>query len=219
MAGLKVDSVSFVNVQKSYPPGEKLFVSYTVQNELRTSSRDWVGLFRVGWTSSRDYYTFEWAPGPIDNKGVVTFAGKRLPPEDNHFYQFCYVSSEGRVRGASPPFQFSSIVAENIDDLELVEIAEDSLMILQTKESSGKEKESELELVSVKESVARLEEEKESLISKYEVVEKESVLKSEELVEINEKVADLERQLQVSTQRAEFRQKYYYTFHFRFSPP
>ena len=201
MASLSVDSVAFSGVQKNYPPGEKLEVAYSLNEDLTAASRDWVGLFRVGWSSSRDYYTFEWAPAPTDRKGSVVFAGRRLPPQDKHFYQFCYVSSDGRVRGASSPFQFSSTAAyDHMEDLELVEVSEDSLMVLQAKETSEIPEKAglEKELVSVKESVVKLESEKESLIAKFEMVELDGAKKSEKLVEMEEKVADMERQLQVS---------------------
>ena len=206
MATQAKDNVTFVGVQKSYPPGEKLETTYTLSSELQSTARDWVGLFRVGWSSSRDYYTFEWAPATTEKLGTVTFAGRRLPPEDKHFYQFCYVSSDGRVRGASPPFHFTSAASTGgMDDLELVEVSEDSLMILQSKDTSGNATELndskvsglESELVSVKESVTKLEVEKESLASKFEMVEKENVDKSEQVQSLDEKVADLERQLQV----------------------
>lgn len=197
------DSVSFVGIQKNYPPGEMLEVSYSLQEGLTSASRDWVGLFRVGWSSSRDYYTFEWAPQPTEKKGTVVFAGKRLPPEDKHFYQFCFVSSDGRVRGASSPFQFTiTATGEHVEDLELVEISEDSLMILQPKEvleievknEAGKT-DLEEELVSVRESFTKLEVEKEILATKYE---EDCATKSEECEKMEAQIVELERQLQVS---------------------
>lgn len=196
------DSVSFNGVQKSYPPGEKLEVSYSLQDSFTSASRDWVGLFRVGWSSSRDYYTFEWAPAPNEKKGSVIFAGRRLPPEDKHFYQFCFVSSDGRVRGASSPFQFTSVAIGDrldIEDLELVEISEDSLMIVQPREvleTQLKTEESGLEeeLVSIKESFTKLEAEKEVLTTKYG---EDCAKNSEEKEKMEGKILDLERQLQV----------------------
>jgi len=194
--------VTFTDVLKNYPPGEKLEVSYTLHEGLLPASRDWVGLFRVGWSSSRDYYTFEWTTTVREKIGVVTFAGRRLPPEDKHFYQFCYVSSDGRVRGASSPFQFTSAAASDLlEDLELVEVSEDSLMILQAKETAenGPEKsDMEEELIFVKESVSRLEAEKEKLLAKYEIIEEGDAKKTEQLKVLEEKVVDLEMQLQVS---------------------
>lgn len=181
----KQDTVAFVNVQKSYPPGEQLKIGYTLSQDLKRSTRDWVGLFKVGWTSSRDYYTFEWAPSLADEnlKGEVTFAGRRLPPEDNHFYQFCYVTSDGRVRGASSPFQFLSVSLARIDDLELIEVGEESLMILQPMKK--KEDHDIMKLSTMNETLLS---EKEELLKQVEETRKEK----------DEHVAELERQLTVS---------------------
>ena len=192
MAEQKQDAVTFFNVQKSYPPGEKLNIGYSLNSELKRSTRDWVGLFKVGWTSSRDYYTFEWAPLRADDnlKGEVTFAGRRLPPEDNHFYQFCYVTSDGRVRGASSPFQFLAVSLARVDDLELVEVGEESLLILQPKR---KEDQEVIELNSANQSLKC---EKEELTKQLENVERDSEAK---LKEKDEHIADLDRQLVVRT--------------------
>ena len=185
----KQDTVAFVNVQKSYPPGEQLKIGYTLSQELKRSTRDWVGLFKVGWTSSRDYYTFEWAPALADEHliGEVTFAGRRLPPEDNHFYQFCYVTSDGRVRGASPPFQFLAVSLARVDDLELVEVGEESLMILQPIK-----KKEDHDFMKLNESLMC---EKEELVKQLEEVETSC---GKTLKEKDEAIADLERQLVVS---------------------
>ena len=188
----KQDAVTFVNVQNSYPPGEQLKIGYTLSQELKRSTRDWVGLFKVGWTSSRDYYTFEWAPALTDLNldGEVTFAGRRLPPEDNHFYQFCYVTSDGRVRGASPPFQFLAVSLARLDDLELVEIGEESLIILQPKKN---EKDNDIvKLSTVNESLKC---EKDKLVKQLEEVE---LNREETLKEKDEQITDLERQVAVS---------------------
>ena len=187
----KQDTVTFVNVQKSYPPGEKLNIGYALSSDLKRSTRDWVGLFKVGWSSSRDYYTFEWAPlQPDDNlKSEVTFAGRRLPPEDNHFYQFCYVTSDGRVRGASPPFQFLAVSLARVDDLELVEIGEESLMILQPIKHNEKEKVNKLTALN------------ESLMVEKEDLRQqlyEAGALSEKMKEKEEEIKELERQIAVS---------------------
>ena len=146
-----------------------------------------MGLFRVGWSSSRDYCTFEWAlfsSKTEDNlKGEVTFAGRRLPPEDNHIYQFCYVTSDGRVQGASTPFQFSAVTLARVDDLELVEVGEQSLMILQPR------KREEFEAIRRNES---LKSEKEKLVKQLADVGRES---EAQLKEINEQLLEKEANL------------------------
>jgi len=60
----------------------------------------------------------------------VTITASRLPGEDHEFYQFCYVTKQGSVRGASTPFQFRP-PTEN-DCLLQVE-DENGMIILQTK--------------------------------------------------------------------------------------
>ncbi len=194
----QTDCVSFKEVLKSYAPGEALSVQYDLQEDYIPASRDWVGLFQVGWTSSRDYYTFEWAPTPETNKGTVKFAGRRLPPEDSHFYQFCYVSSNGRVRGASPPFQFSSasICKHNVDDLELVEVNEDSLMVLQAK-GSQQEAEIQRQMSSVMESLGTLELAKQTLNEQVSAMQMEGLQRSESLREKETTIANLLRELEV----------------------
>ena len=41
-----------------------------------------------------------------------------MPGDDGEFYQFCYVSSSGQIRGASTPFQFKSPSAGDFVELE-----------------------------------------------------------------------------------------------------
>ncbi|KAL5509777.1 hypothetical protein EMCRGX_G005200, partial [Ephydatia muelleri] len=126
----QADCIMFLNVPKAYIPQEDLTVRFERKKDVVAGTRDWVGLFRVGWTSIRDYYTFEWAPttsdNPADNK--VVFSGRRLPPDDGCFYQFCYVSREGVMRGASVPFQFTKAGCDlNLDDVETVDVVEEGL--------------------------------------------------------------------------------------------
>ncbi len=33
---------------------------------IKPSSRDWVGIFKVGWSSTRQYLAFDWAPIPTN---------------------------------------------------------------------------------------------------------------------------------------------------------
>lgn len=134
------DRVLFKNVPGVFKLGENVTVRFELDPSFQFHSRDWVGLFRVGWTSNRDYYTFEWAPTKDEKQTSmsVTFSSSRLPPEDGSFYQFSYVSRSGVARGASRPFQFSKTVSgAHNEDLELVEVEEDaSLLLLQSRKDS-----------------------------------------------------------------------------------
>ena len=179
------DIVTFRDILRSYPPGAEMVVNYQIEagSEMKTTTRDWVGLFRVGWTSSRDYYTFEWAPQLSESgtrSGMVKFAGRRLPPEDGHFYQLCYVSRDGTVRGASAPFQFAPL-SVSVEDMELVEVTDESMtsvMVLQKKskemESLRRESaEARTELSTLQRTLAQVKTENETLTQQGEELRKE----------------------------------------------
>ena len=126
------DVVHFFSVPGGYLPGEDILARYQVHEAYNVHARDWVGLFRVGWTSKRDYYTFEWVPAEKeDGQRVTKFIGSRLPHEDGNFYQFCYVGRDGDVCGSSRPFQFTKSARRGAsDDVEMVEVEEDSSLVL-----------------------------------------------------------------------------------------
>ncbi|XP_065278589.1 calcium-binding and coiled-coil domain-containing protein 2 isoform X3 [Emys orbicularis] len=114
--------VIFNNVEKFYIPGGDITCFYTLTQHITPRRKDWVGIFRVGWKTTREYYTFMWAPFPSDLSGdsivqqQIQFRAYYLP-KDDEYYQFCYVDEEGVVRGASVPFQFR---AETEDDILVV---------------------------------------------------------------------------------------------------
>uniref|UniRef100_A0A3B1IVR7 SKICH domain-containing protein n=1 Tax=Astyanax mexicanus TaxID=7994 RepID=A0A3B1IVR7_ASTMX len=56
--------VKFRNVGQTYFPQTRVECRYTISGHHKWSSHDWIGLFKVGWTSVRDYYTFAWALAP-----------------------------------------------------------------------------------------------------------------------------------------------------------
>ncbi|CAB1320595.1 unnamed protein product, partial [Coregonus sp. 'balchen'] len=104
--------VIFQNVGKSFLPQEALECRYTLTSYITPNPKDWVGIFKVGWNTARDYYTFLWSPMPQDYQPgstvhrAVVFQGYYVPKSDGEFYQFCYVTHTGDIRGASTPFLF-----------------------------------------------------------------------------------------------------------------
>ncbi|XP_064380699.1 calcium-binding and coiled-coil domain-containing protein 2 isoform X2 [Dromaius novaehollandiae] len=114
--------VTFNNVEKFYIPGGDVTCYYTLTNNIVPRGKDWVGIFQVGWKTTREYYTFMWAPLPSGVSGdtavqqQIQFKAYYLP-KDDEYYQFCYVDQDGVVRGASVPFQFR---AETEDDILVV---------------------------------------------------------------------------------------------------
>ncbi|ELV11734.1 Calcium-binding and coiled-coil domain-containing protein 2 [Tupaia chinensis] len=114
--------VIFNSVEKFYVPGGDITCYYTLTQHFIPRRKDWIGIFRVGWKTTREYYTFMWVTLPIDlNKESarqleVQFKAYYLP-KDDEYYQFCYVDQDGVVRGASIPFQFRP---ENEEDILVV---------------------------------------------------------------------------------------------------
>ncbi|XP_017692600.1 PREDICTED: calcium-binding and coiled-coil domain-containing protein 2 isoform X2 [Lepidothrix coronata] len=114
--------VLFNDVEKFYVPGGDVTCHYTLTQHITARGKDWVGIFRVGWKTTREYYTFMWAPLPAAGHGdtavqqKIQFKAYYLP-KDDEYYQFCYVDQDGMVRGASVPFQFR---AEAEDDILVV---------------------------------------------------------------------------------------------------
>ncbi|XP_078811038.1 tax1-binding protein 1 homolog A isoform X2 [Oryzias latipes] len=104
--------VIFQNVGKSFLPQAPLECRYTLTPYITPHPKDWVGIFKVGWSTARDYYTFLWSPMPESYEPgspvhrTVVFQGYYVPKSDGEFYQFCYVTHTGDIRGASTPFQF-----------------------------------------------------------------------------------------------------------------
>ncbi|KAL3983658.1 hypothetical protein ACER0C_015283 [Sarotherodon galilaeus] len=119
--------VIFQNVGKSFLPQAPLECRYTLTPYITPHPKDWVGIFKVGWSTARDYYTFVWSPMPENYEPgstvhrAVVFQGYYVPKSDGEFYQFCYVTHAGDIRGASTPFQFRSATPTE----ELLTVTED----------------------------------------------------------------------------------------------
>ncbi|KAM5309174.1 LOW QUALITY PROTEIN: calcium-binding and coiled-coil domain-containing protein 2 [Glossophaga mutica] len=114
--------VIFDRVEQFYVPGGDVTCYYTLTQHFVPRRKDWIGIFRVGWKTTREYYTFMWVtlPGDLNSESTkqqeVQFKAYYLP-KDDEYYQFCYVDQDGVVRGASIPFQFRP---ENEEDILVV---------------------------------------------------------------------------------------------------
>uniref|UniRef100_A0A9J8BJB8 Calcium binding and coiled-coil domain 2 n=1 Tax=Cyprinus carpio carpio TaxID=630221 RepID=A0A9J8BJB8_CYPCA len=148
--------VVFNDVPPSYPPNTAVTCRYTLTGALEPSTRDWIGIYKVGWISTQKYYTYVWVTPSLDHVGPeplvlqVVFSESYLPKDDGEFYQFCYVDSFGHVKGASTPFCF-----QNPAEASLGCSLEKDLLVITTQEQTEKmEKEKEdfmKEIVSLKE--------------------------------------------------------------------
>ncbi|XP_037547585.1 calcium-binding and coiled-coil domain-containing protein 2 [Nematolebias whitei] len=134
--------VVFTDIQYSYPLSASITCSFTLNPAFQPSSRDWVGIFKVGWSSTKDYHTFVWVETSQDAEGQqirrAVFKEYYLPKDEIEFYQFCYIDSSGQVRGASAPFRFTNPAEQNTES-----ITEDDLLVITTQdqvEQSEREK-------------------------------------------------------------------------------
>uniref|UniRef100_A0AAY4BE98 SKICH domain-containing protein n=1 Tax=Denticeps clupeoides TaxID=299321 RepID=A0AAY4BE98_9TELE len=131
--------VIFQNVGKSFLPQAPLECHYTLTPAITPHPKDWVGIFKVGWSTARDYYTFLWSPMPenyVEGSAVdrvVIFQGYYVPRSDGEFYQFCYVTHSGEIRGASTPFQFCQATPTGEELLTVEDEANSDILVVTTK--------------------------------------------------------------------------------------
>ncbi|XP_053468873.1 tax1-binding protein 1 homolog A isoform X4 [Ictalurus furcatus] len=131
--------VIFQNVGKSFLPQAALECHYTLTPFITPHPKDWVGIFKVGWSSARDYYTFLWSPMPENYtegstvQRVLVFQGYYVPRSDGEFYQFCYVTHMGEIRGASTPFQFRAATPTGEELLTVEDDGNSDILVVTTK--------------------------------------------------------------------------------------
>ncbi|XP_037641010.1 tax1-binding protein 1 homolog B isoform X2 [Sebastes umbrosus] len=173
--------VIFQNVGKSYMPHAALECHFTLTQFIKPNPKDWVGIFKVGWSTARDYYTFLWSPLPenyVEGTAVnriVVFQGYYVPNDDAEFYQFCYVTHKGEIRGASTPFQFRANSPSEDELLTVEDECNSDILVVTTKagyleqkmEEAMREKE---ELVK---NMGLLQQEKEQLEAEHQSLQKE----------------------------------------------
>uniref|UniRef100_A0A4W5Q397 Calcium binding and coiled-coil domain 2 n=1 Tax=Hucho hucho TaxID=62062 RepID=A0A4W5Q397_9TELE len=127
--------VVFQEIPHSYAPNIAVTCCYTLTAAIQQNPRDWVGIFKVGWSTTKDYYTFVWIEPSLDlikqdaNRKQVFFSAYYLPKDDAEFYQFCYIDSNGQVRGASTPFCFKTSGEQSTDGS-----LENDLLVITTQE-------------------------------------------------------------------------------------
>uniref|UniRef100_A0A1A8LQY2 Calcium binding and coiled-coil domain 2 n=1 Tax=Nothobranchius pienaari TaxID=704102 RepID=A0A1A8LQY2_9TELE len=154
--------VVFIDIPQAYPRSAPITCRFTLSAALQPSSRDWVGIFKVGWSSAKDYHTFVWVEPTEDSEASqritrqAVFKEYYLPKDEIEFYQFCYIDSVGQVRGASTPFCFRNQAEQNTGSL-----VDDELLVITTQDQvdqSQREKaemQTELDLLRVENDALR----------------------------------------------------------------
>lgn len=193
------DKVIFHNVADSYYTDADVECCYTLTSTIIPTQGDRVALFKIGWEAPHQYIKYEWAtvPEEEDKNGdlSVLFRAQDLPMDDGEFYQFCYISAEGFVRGASVPFRFRSPLT---DDLIEIEDSDNDLLIIRSRTAVIEEKLREVviknnELLKSKSAL-----EKEVQDRKQQCVEREEKLKLYE-----EKIDQLKQELEAEVKKRE----------------
>ncbi|XP_040008107.1 calcium-binding and coiled-coil domain-containing protein 1 [Xiphias gladius] len=121
----KAWQVEFRNVGCSYFPQSRVDCHYTLSSGHNWASNDWIGLFKVGWSSVKDYHTFVWALAPADyQEGTdvnccVHFQASYLPKPSHQEYEFVYIDAKGEVCSHSSKFTFCA--PKPLEDLVTLE--------------------------------------------------------------------------------------------------
>ncbi|XP_034393056.1 calcium-binding and coiled-coil domain-containing protein 1 [Cyclopterus lumpus] len=117
--------VEFRNMGSSYFPQSRVDCHYTLSSQHSWASNDWIGLFKVGWSSVKDYHTFVWALAPADyQEGTdvnccVHFQASYLPKSSSQNYEFVYIDAKGDVFSRSSKFTFCA--PKPLEDLVTLE--------------------------------------------------------------------------------------------------
>lgn len=108
-----------------YFPQSRVECHYSLSSQHTWASNDWIGLFKAGWRSVRDYHTFVWALAPAgyqegtDVNCCVHFHVSYLPNPSSQQYQFVYVDGKGGMCSQSPLFTFAA--PKPLEDLVTLE--------------------------------------------------------------------------------------------------
>ncbi|CAF0721947.1 unnamed protein product [Didymodactylos carnosus] len=108
------DQVVFENVRDQYLKGQNICCYFYLLKDVKTSTDDKIGLFRVGCTNVKDSLAFAKPEILAESNGSMSgqaiFLNDSLPKSDEEFYQFCYIlSSTNRSIGSSIPFQLNCL--------------------------------------------------------------------------------------------------------------
>lgn len=123
MAQSRYAGVLFSNIQDSYPSDGEIECRFSVINKslINEHGANKVGLYKVGWKSVNDcigsHSCTESKPDVLNpNERRLKFSATILPEEasdSGDFYQFCYVTGDNEICGASSPFR---VFRPNEDD-------------------------------------------------------------------------------------------------------
>ncbi|XP_049440152.1 tax1-binding protein 1 homolog B [Epinephelus fuscoguttatus] len=203
--------VIFQNVGKSYLPHAALECHYTLTQFIKPHPKDWVGIFKVGWSTARDYYTFLWSPLPenyVEGTAVnrtVVFQGYYVPNDDAEFYQFCYVTHKGEIRGASTPFQFRANSPSEDELLTVEDECNSDILVVTTKAGFLEQKmeEAQREKEELVKNMALLKQQKEQMEAEKESLQKECEQEKETCAQLRRESQEVQNSSQALLEEKE----------------
>ncbi|XP_077315908.1 calcium-binding and coiled-coil domain-containing protein 2 isoform X2 [Lithobates pipiens] len=191
--------VVFPNILKSYRPKTDILCSFHKRKDFTSGTKDWIGIFKVGWQTTKEYYTWVSLSTSVENQ--VLFKAYYLPKDDEH-YQFCYVDQNGDVRGVSIPFQFREddeeneiVIVATVEEIENVNEENKKLKkIIQDQAERMKTVETQLQTATEKDN--RIEKENMVMLCQVKNLEEEKEALRRNIPELECKVHDLETELE-----------------------
>ena len=139
--------VVFLSISEAYSPGNTIPCTFSITSEYqgKITEKCWVGLFRVGWERIDQYISRTFLSDDVVKDNVKE--GKTNPPlpaesnsttleialdvssielpNDVEFYQFCFITADGAVLGASCPFSITNQISFT-DNLESTSLSTES---------------------------------------------------------------------------------------------
>lgn len=168
-------NVIFHDIEDVISVDQYLTCRYTLSDNVGQNTRDWIGLYKVGWRSSSDYMTYEWAATPGNytvqgntNNVVISFhVDSTVLENENDFYQFCYVDSKDKIQGTSRPFR----IKFDDDFVEIEEEEDGEIVVIKSKTSFLEE--IKREKIDSQRKASKLESERDELLMKVKLLEEE----------------------------------------------
>ncbi|XP_076305168.1 tax1-binding protein 1 homolog isoform X2 [Tachypleus tridentatus] len=104
--------VIFCDVADSYSTDVDVECHYQLSSLIYPQEDDYVGVYRIGWKESVEHVALlfcseaTYSHDTCVAHGTLLFKADMLPKEDGQYYQFCYMTKNGEIHGASIPFSF-----------------------------------------------------------------------------------------------------------------
>ncbi|XP_014258860.1 calcium-binding and coiled-coil domain-containing protein 2-like isoform X1 [Cimex lectularius] len=119
------DLVTFENVFITYNRDEDVVVEFTLDPQMKASTRDWLGIYPAGWSSYESFVTYKWGIGdPINNscrtRKIIFDPNDLIDVKPDRHYQFVYISQHLEIMGVSRFFQFCTT---GFDDLDISKLS------------------------------------------------------------------------------------------------